>query len=64
MTQPLPFELLQAPTIEIEEALPIDVVDTWMTLVYKFLTENELPTNELAAKQVIRKFSKYALING
>lgn len=34
-----------------------------MTLVYRFLMEDELPTNELMAKQIIRKSCRYAPIN-
>lgn len=33
-----------------------------MMSLYKFLMEDELPTDELLAKQVIRRLSKYALI--
>lgn len=50
--------------IEKEEALAIEVTDTWMTPIYQFLTEDELPVDDLAAKQVVRKSSRYALING
>nr|AAU89386.1 wound-induced protein kinase [Manihot esculenta] len=35
-----------------------------MTPVYKFLTRDDLPVDELSAKKVIRKPSKYALIDG
>lgn len=35
-----------------------------MTLVYRFITEDELPTDELSAKQLIRRSSRYVLING
>lgn len=50
LTQQLPFEVLQALATEAVEALPIDVVNKWMMLVYKFLTEDELSTDELEAK--------------
>lgn len=43
-----------------EETLPIEG-ESWMTLVYKFLTENEFPAVNLTAKRVIRKSSRYAL---
>lgn len=37
LTQPLPFEVLQVLTTETEDVLPINITDTWMTLIYKFL---------------------------
>lgn len=50
LTQHLPFKVLQTLTIEAEKALSIDVGITWMTLVFKFLTEDELSQDELEAK--------------
>lgn len=64
LTQPISFEVLHNLVSEEEESLPIEIANTWMTLIYKFLTEDEIPADSLAAKQVIRKFSRYALING
>lgn len=64
MTQSVPFEVLHTPTTNVVEVLSIKVANMWMTLVYKFLTEDELPIEDLATKQIIRKSSRYALING
>lgn len=49
---------------KIEEILPINIETTWMTPIYRLLTKDEFSKDELEAKQVIKKFSKYALING
>lgn len=62
MTQPLPFEVLETLVTKADEALLIDVGKTWMTPVLRFLAEDELPENELQAKYVIKKSSKYVLI--
>lgn len=35
MSQLVPFEVLNTPATKVEKALPIEVVDTWMILVYK-----------------------------
>lgn len=50
LTWPLPFEVLQAPATKAEQASPINFINTWMTPIYKFIIEDELPTNELVAK--------------
>ncbi|XP_021603875.1 uncharacterized protein LOC110608899 [Manihot esculenta] len=42
----------------------IEEGELWMILVYKFLTQDDLLIDEWSAKQVIKKSSKYALING
>lgn len=64
LTQPLQFEILHTLATSKEETLPIEEVESWMTLVYKFLMEYEFSIDELMAKQVIRKSSRFALING
>lgn len=50
LTQPFQFEELNNPVTNEEESLPIEEGDSWIMLVYRFLTEDELPTDELSAK--------------
>ncbi|XP_021623935.1 uncharacterized protein LOC110623328 [Manihot esculenta] len=64
LTQPFQFEKLHISAKNVEESFPIEEGESWMTPVYKFLTQDDLPADELSAKQIIRKSSKYALIDG
>lgn len=53
LNQQFQFEELHTPATDEEKSLSIKEGETWITLVYKFLMEDELPTDELLAKQVI-----------
>lgn len=64
LTQGFLFDEIDCPTVEQEESFPIEVRDTWMTLIFYYLTMETIPQVKLEAKSLVLKASNYGIIDG
>lgn len=60
----VPVEYLPQPSIEEKEAMSIDIADSWMTPIIAYLEHGVLPSDRNEAKKLIRKASRYLVMEG
>ena len=60
----VPVEYLAQPSIDETEAMSIDIADTWMTSIIAYLEHRVLPSDRNEVKKLIRKASRYLVMEG
>ncbi|KAM1794304.1 hypothetical protein ACFX11_034792 [Malus domestica] len=56
-------ELLAAPNTMAAEVCNLQLGDSWITPIYRFLAHGTLPNDEVQAKQIRYKATRYLIIN-
>lgn len=57
------FEEIEAVTVDFEEAFSIEIRDTWMSSIFYYLIEGSLSDDKLKAGKIVRKASKYRILD-
>ena len=60
----VPVEYLAQPSIDEQEAMSIDIAETWMTPIIAYLEHGVLPSDRNEAKKMMRRASRYLVMEG
>lgn len=55
-------ETLETPIIEVEEVMTLNNARGWMVPIIQYLTQNELPEEEVEVRHIKRIFARYLIV--